>query len=205
MKKLATTCMLLAFATAAMAITIRVWKPAILYTHDGRQIECITKGPSSKKISYKLNESAKKQTIAADSVKYVEYPTEDGHIRLWLNTAIRYVKRDGSLIKPPTMSISTAKTHWVQLYDDPRGSNKTVMFVWAVAVQNGTAYYYGCYRDSDDYAVLCTYGLTYSEENAIKVYMSDCPSIVEYVSQKGVKIRNGNDVQKLIDEYNACK
>ena len=199
MKKLATTCLLLfAFALTAMAVK---WRPAVINTRDGRRIECLTNGGLGTKVVFKLNENAQKQSLKSASIKYVEFLSDEDHINLWLNAPLRYVKKDGSIVRPPLMS----KSNWVQLYADPRGSQKTVMFVLTVRNRYGVSYYYGCYRDADDFAVLCTFGLGYSEENAIKVYMSDCPAIVEYVSQKGVKIRNGNDIQKLIDEYNACK
>ncbi|MBP5259391.1 MAG: hypothetical protein J6Z12_01985 [Paludibacteraceae bacterium] len=191
--------LLLTVATCCLNSNAKM-KPAVIETFDGERIECLTSGRASK-ITYKLSENGPKEKIDAAKVKYLEYLSGDDRINLWLHMPMRIVKRNGSIEKAPLMQ----KTSWVQLFDDPRHSEKTVMFVLTISSRYGTSYYYGCYRDSDDYAVLCTFGLGYSEENAVSVYMSDCPAIAEYVKQKEIKIRNGADLQKIIDEYNNCK
>ncbi|MBO4370427.1 MAG: hypothetical protein J5808_03585 [Paludibacteraceae bacterium] len=200
MKKfLLTTLLLLSFVVTAMA----KFRPAVIETYDGKKIECLAdySWQLSSNVKYKLVEKGETFKIKSDSVKYIEY-VDDESINLWMHIPVHYIKKDGSYL-----IVKWPKMFWVQAFEDPRKEDKYIMFLRTVSDKYGTRYYYGMYKNSDDFGVYCVHPdvVAANSRKSTQTVVSDCPELVEYLENKEVKLRNGEDLQKIIDEYNKCK
>ena len=199
MKKIILCIVTICFATSVCVAGD--YKSCVIETFKGDTIECVAKiNNYFKAIFYKEYPGAKTQKMPGKHVRFATFCEGDS---CYIYSGIPIVDIEDA-VRGKTKG-KFAGFH--RFLTDPKSGK------FAVSTQtfsNGAwaTYVFFFHRPGENYVTWAYYPYSWTRydmiRNAVKLYMSDCPQVVDYVTRKDTKIEKVDDFIGIVQEYYNC-
>lgn len=182
-----------AFLCCVVTMYGQKYKPCIIITKQGEQIECLA-DMKDDYLNYKVTPDSKKDKIYSSDVKYAAF-IEGDSLELFSGMPV---------YKPLSKETTPTNVGWIQFITDPR-TDPVSVYVYYYMFLGNLQKNFGCYRQGDDYGQdLISSGSIKKNKEAMTKYFADCPSLVEYIKGKHMLLMTIDDLKNIVQEYNQC-